>query len=65
MIEHNENLCSVKTNFIYWFSFDTIRSIISMKHFEHFESEKTRIEKKDDFRLITGKTCVKMVACMQ
>ena len=49
MIENNENLCSFKTNFNYWFSFDGIRSIISMKHFEHLESEKTRIEKKRRF----------------
>ena len=49
VIENNEGLFSSEIDYYYWFSFDGLKSIISLKPFEHFESEKTRIEKKRQF----------------
>ena len=60
-MENNERLYSSETNYYYWLSFDGLKSIISMNPFEHLESEKTRIENKFIFLLITGKTYVNMV----
>ena len=65
VIENNESLCSIETNFYYWLSFDGIKSIISMNPIEHLESEKMRIENKRNILLITGKTYVNMVDCIQ
>ena len=49
MIENHEWLCSSETNSYYWLCFDGLKSIISMNHYEHLESGKTRIENKSQF----------------
>ena len=39
------NVFQVKKNVYYWLSYDGTKKVISMKPYEHLESEKTGIEK--------------------
>ena len=49
MMKNNQWLCESESNLYHWLSLDGLKSIISMKPYEHLLSEQSRTKKKVNY----------------